>query len=150
MVFFSLSCGIFLYFLRTVWFLLKICTYILDNTLMIVRLKIFIGVLPFAWCWFWVCFFLGGGEGGYIFSTFLYFLKKNWYVSWNFMKFCVNILGITVAIKHKIIWHVAFILEGYFELCYVTFLHIIQFSLPWETPNIPLFCTDFLVSKGKK
>ena len=75
MVFFSLSCGIFLYFLRTVWFLLKICTYILDNTLMIVRLKIFIGVLPFAWCWFWVCFFWGGG-GRVHFQYFSLFLEK--------------------------------------------------------------------------
>ena len=58
------------------------------------------------------------------------------------MKICKNILGITEAIKHKIMWHVAFILQGYFELC---------FSLPLETPNIPLmFCTDFLVTKGKK
>ena len=52
-VFFNLSCGIFLCFLRTVWFLLKICK---------------------------------------------------------------NILGIIVAIAQKIIWHIAFILQGYFEL----------------------------------
>ena len=44
MALFCLSCGIFLYFLKTVWFLLKIYTYILDNTLVVLRLKIFMGV----------------------------------------------------------------------------------------------------------
>ena len=32
------------------------------------------------------------------------------------MKFSKSILGITVAVKHKIIWNVHFILQGYFEL----------------------------------
>ena len=32
------------------------------------------------------------------------------------MKYCNYILGITVAVKHKIMWHVAFILQGYFQL----------------------------------
>ena len=42
-VFFGQFCGIFFYFLRTVWFLMKFCTYILDNTLMAVIRKDFMG-----------------------------------------------------------------------------------------------------------
>ena len=40
-VYFGLSSNILIYFLRTGWFLMKICIYILDNTVM---------VSPFAWC----------------------------------------------------------------------------------------------------
>ena len=69
-IFFSLSSGIFLHFLGNVWFLLKICTYVLDNTLMVVRLSIFMRTLPFAWCWFWVFF---RGEG-----TFSVFFSISW------------------------------------------------------------------------
>ena len=60
----------FLYFLRTVWFLMKFCTYILDNTLMIFRLKDFMGVLPFAWGYFEFSFLREGGHFQY-FSLFL-------------------------------------------------------------------------------
>ena len=42
-----------------------------------------------------------------------------------FMKFCKDTLGFTVAITQKIIWHVVFILQGYFELCWVKFLHLL-------------------------
>ena len=45
-VFPGLYCSIFLYFLRTVWFLMKFFLYIFDNTLMIVRLKNFMGYFP--------------------------------------------------------------------------------------------------------
>ena len=58
------------------------------NTLMVVRLKIFMGVLTFAWCWFWVFFF----GGGYILSIFLYFLKNVWYVLRSFAKVFLVIL----------------------------------------------------------
>ena len=42
----------FIYLLRTVWFPRKFCIYILDNTLMAVRLKDIMAVLPFAWGYF--------------------------------------------------------------------------------------------------
>ena len=117
-LFFGLSCGIFLNFLRTVWFLMKICKY----TLMAVRLKNFMGELPFAWCYFQFCccccccFFEEGGE--HIFSIFSLFLEKGLVC---FMELCKDILGITLAIAQKIIWHVAFILQDYFELCWSQF-----------------------------
>ena len=69
----------FLYFLRTVWFLMKFCTYILDNTLMAVIRKDFMWRLPFAWGLFEFSFF-GGREQ--IFSIFLYFIVFfSWYYS---------------------------------------------------------------------
>ena len=62
-VFFGLSCSHFLYFLRTVQFLMKFCTYVLDNTLMVARLKNLWGychllgaILSFAFL---------GGDGAY-------------------------------------------------------------------------------------
>ena len=41
----GLFCGIFLYFLRTVWFPIKFCIYILDNNLMVVKLKNVMGCI---------------------------------------------------------------------------------------------------------
>ena len=84
------SCGIFLHFLRTVWFLMKICTYILDNTLMVVRIKTLWRVLNFAWCYFEFYSFWRGKRQ--MFNIFLYFLKKFWYVSWNFSKIFLVLL----------------------------------------------------------
>ena len=79
---FSLSCRIFLYFLRTVWLLMKICTYILDNTLMVLHNANFErGV------------FLEGGRAH--FQYFSHFLEKSFVC---FMKFCKDILSITLAI----------------------------------------------------
>ena len=86
-----------LYFLRTIWFLMKFCKYIIDNTLMVVRIKDFMG---WEFCsllgLFWAFFFR---ERGQIFSIFLYFLRKFWYA---FMKFCKNIFGITLTITQKV------------------------------------------------
>ena len=85
---------------------------------MVVRLKGLIkgeggregGLSPFAWDYFKFCFFEGRGH---IFGIFLYFLGKVRYV---FMKFCKDIIGITLTITQKIIWHVACVLQGYFEV----------------------------------
>ena len=71
-VFFGLSCVIFFYFLRIVWFVMKICTYILDNTLMVVRLKIFVGGIALCFVLILSCFFLKG-EG-----TFSVFFSISW------------------------------------------------------------------------
>ena len=43
------------------------------------------GLLPFAWGYFELCFFGREGGGGHIFSIFLCFLRKRWYI---FMKLC--------------------------------------------------------------
>ena len=61
--------GHFGYFLvsfgKTIWFLKRFCTYIPDNTLILVRLtKLCLGVLPFVWGYFEWGFF-GVGGGGY-------------------------------------------------------------------------------------
>ena len=75
----GLSFGIFLYFLRTVWFQMKIWTYILDNTLMLVRLKKFVGGIS-------LFSFLRGGR-----SVHFQF-DKVWYVLWNFAKILLVLL----------------------------------------------------------
>ena len=48
----------FIYFSKIVWPLMKICAYILNNTLMFVRLKIFIKGIALCFVLFWVLFFL--------------------------------------------------------------------------------------------
>ena len=130
-VFFGFSCVIFPYFLRIVWFVMKTCSYILDNTLMVVRLKIFMeGIaLWFALILSW--FFLEG-EGPFsvffsisweMFGMFHEILQRySWYYSGNHKKqygiltlFCKAILNIIQF----------------------TFWDIIQLSLPWEIPDIP-------------
>ena len=57
--------------------------HILDKTLMVVRLKNVIGVLPFAWgyfefAFFFFCFSFGGEEGRANFHYFSPFLEKGW------------------------------------------------------------------------
>ena len=118
-VLFGLSCGIFLYFLRVVWLLKKFWTYILDNTLMDVRLKHFMGGISLSLGIFWAFFWGGGGRRGcrgYIFSIFMYFLRKVWYVFNVFIKFCQDIPVIALAITQEITWHVTFIFHSYFKL----------------------------------
>ena len=39
--------------------------------------------------------------------------KKNCVEFQGFLKNCENILGITVAIKHKIVWHVSFFCKAF-------------------------------------
>ena len=68
-------------------------------------------VLPFAWGYFESSFLTGWW--GHIFSIFLYFLRRVRYV---FMKFCKDILGITVAVTQKILYHVAFVFPSYFKV----------------------------------
>ena len=95
-VFFGLFCGIFLYFLRTFSFLMKFCTYILDNTLIYsngCQTKKLWGYYPLPGA-FEIFFFWRGGTG-YIFSIFLYSLRKFRYV---FMNFCKDIFAITLTI----------------------------------------------------
>ena len=128
---FDLSCGIFVYFLRTVWFLMKIFTYIFHNALM---------VLPFAWCYFWRVFFFcgGGGVGGgqedtfsvlfsiswEKFDTFHEILQKySWYYSGNHTK------------KNKAC---CLYFAGLF--CYITLLHIIPSSPCHEKPQKLTWC----------
>ena len=70
--------GIFLYFLRTLCFHMKCCTYIVDNTLIVVKLKNFMGVYiwgPFAGGYIYIFFFFEEGvgerrEGGSTYSVF--------------------------------------------------------------------------------
>ena len=66
---------IFLYFLRTVCFLVKFCTDIIENILLVYRLKTCMGVLSFNWGYF--DFFLreggtGGGSGVVFWGFFLF------------------------------------------------------------------------------
>ena len=67
-VFFGLPCGIFLCFLRNAWFLMKYFRYIVDSTLIVVKLKTLQAVLSFAWSYFEL-FYGGGGGRGDIFRT---------------------------------------------------------------------------------
>ena len=108
-LFVGLSCGIFLYFLRTVLFLMKICTYILDNTLMVVKLK---NLWSIALCLvlFWVLW--GKGRG-----TFSVFFSISWERFGMFYKVLQRYSWYYLIITQKIKWHVTFILQGYFELC---------------------------------
>ena len=73
-VLFSHFCSVFPYFLKTVWFLMKFCTYILDDTMMVLRQRILIGGIALCLGLFWVLgAFLGGGRkwgGGGIFLVF--------------------------------------------------------------------------------
>ena len=129
----GLFCSIFLYFLRTVWFPIKFCIYILDNNLMVVKLKNVMGCIALSLGLFWVLFYLGQG----FFSIFLYFLRKVRYV---FTKCCKDILD-TLAITQKIIWHVAFIWQGYFKVFWGPFLSIYSSpSLCLEKPWIFPWC----------
>ena len=71
-VFFGQFCGIFFfYFLKAVWFLIQFCTYILDYTLMFVRLNGFMEGCSLAWGYFEFVFFFGGWGGHFqYFSLF--------------------------------------------------------------------------------
>ena len=83
--------GIFLYFLRTLCFHMKCCTYIVDNTLIVVKLKNFMGVYiwgPFAggYIYIYIFFFEEGvgerREGGSTYSVFFsmfYYFKGSIY-----------------------------------------------------------------------
>ena len=93
-VFFGLFFGIYLYFLKTVRFLMKFYVYIIGNK----TKKLWRGycslrgaILSFV--------FVGGGGRGLISSIFLYFLRKCWNI---FIKFCKDPLGITLAITQNI------------------------------------------------
>ena len=88
--------GIFFYFLITSCFLIKFCTYVILNILLVYRLKTCMGVLSFA--------------GGYFDFLFL------WGWGWGqFLKNFGYIFGVTLRITQKIIWHVAFTLQGHFK-----------------------------------
>ena len=142
-LFVGLSCGIFLYFLRTVLFLMKICTYILDNTLMVVRLKNLWGYCPLLGA---VLSFVRERDGG-IFSIFLYFLRKVWYVSWSFAKIFLVLSGNHA--KNKMACHLHFARLFWIMLGHIFSDYTVLLIL--RNPNIPLmFCTDFLVTKEKK
>ena len=103
-VFRSVLWHFFSIFWETFGFLWNSPHVFLINTLMVVRVKDFMGIVALCLELFWVAFFLGRGE--HILSLFLYFLRKVRYV---FMKFCKSILSITLG----------------------AFLPIIQFSLSW-------------------
>ena len=91
--------GYFLFFLRTICFLMRFCTYILDNTLMMPRIKNYMGLLPFAGGYF---FFLvvGGGEGEEHFCYLPLFLQSS---SIFFAKFSIDSFAINLTIT-QIIW----------------------------------------------
>ena len=89
-IYIGLFHGIFLYFLRTVCFHMKCCTYIVDNTLMVVKLKNFMGVYiwgPFAGGYIYIYIYIyfyffeegvgerreEGGTYSVFFSMFYYF-----------------------------------------------------------------------------
>ena len=65
----------FLYFLSTVWFLMKFCAYILNKTLMVFKLKDSMRVLPFA-CLGAILSLVFLREGGH-FQYFSLFLDKS-------------------------------------------------------------------------
>ena len=96
--YFSAYFFMFLYFLRTVqYFIMKLCTHVLGSTLMVTSPKnmscsALLGARPFFWEG-------GGGRGvqlnlAYIYM-FLYFLKT---VQYFLIKFCKNVLGITLMV----------------------------------------------------
>ena len=136
------------YFLRTIWFLIEFCTYILHNTMMVVRLKDFMGggvVLCLGLFWFF--FFCREGAHFQFFSLFLekalvYFYRilqrYSWYYSSNHTK---NNMACC--------FHFARLFLGILgPIC--PFVRILQFSLFRETLNISLmFYTYFLVTKEK-
>ena len=92
-VFFGLLGVMFLFFFRTVCFLMKFCTFNLDNTLMISSVK----QNPIGYFFR----FLGA-----ILGMFLYFLQA---VQDFFMKFCTDILAITLIVKSKNIYGMYFV-----------------------------------------
>ena len=51
--------------------------------------------------------------GGSHFRHFYLFFEKGWV---RFHEFCKDVHSITLAIAQKILWHVAFVLEGYFKV----------------------------------
>ena len=94
-VFFGLFCGIYLYFLKTVWFLMKFDAYIIGNK----TKKLWRGYCSLLGAILSFVFVEGGGRG-LISSTFFYFLRKCWNI---YIKFCKDPLGITLAITQNII-----------------------------------------------
>ena len=94
-VFFGLFCGIYLYFLKTVWFLMKFDAYIIGNK----TKKLWRGYCSLLGAILSFVFVEGGGRG-LISSTFFYFLRKCWNI---FIKFCKDPLGITLGITQNII-----------------------------------------------
>ena len=152
-IYIGLFHGIFLYFLRTVCFHMKCCTYIVDNTLMVVKLKNFMGVYiwgPFAggyiYIYIYIFIFLkrGQGRGGKRVAHIQYFslcfiiLK----VRYIFMKFWINFFAITLRITHTKMARCLRLASKFYGVLWLIF--IIQIVMRHPKHSYDVF-TDFLV-----